>query len=374
MKVSFFRPLWSYDTRKTEQWLQDKASNGLFLTSFNRWTRKFYFKEARSNPCTYRIQYEKVDYFPTSLAEDGWKTILKEGRWRFIRHDHIPAKKPLPDGIIARNKIHLYSFLAIFLYMLLSASMVGLLSFFAIMGGGGAPTFVPSPYWAITITAGLTLWSFVPYSTYTIHKGLKKLKNTPEPVAEKNHNPITLTKWRFGWQYAPDRLEEWLETKEEEGYHLEKVSRFGFRFSFSKGEPRKVSYAADFQRSIESDYFYLHSERGWRNLFHTSSTFLSWTLWAKGYGGEEGKPELYSDGYHKLRHAKRTAIWNGGIFFPLTILYVWLITLNMDGIFSGDTFDATFWLVAVQTVVVIEFGYFSVRSLRYYWRVRNTVL
>ena len=373
MKVSFFRPFWSYDSIKTEQWLEEKASDGLFLTGFNRWTRKFHFEEKTSKSCTYRIQYEKVDHFPSSLAEDGWQTITKEGRWRFFRNDLAATKEPLRDGVRSRNKIHYYIFMAILIYMLCSASLIGLLSISTLLSGGTA-TFVPSPYWAITIIVGVTIWSVVPYSTITLHKGLKKLKNKPHPVAEKNHSFTTFTKWRLAWQYAPDRLEEWLEKKEEEGYHLEKVSRFGLRFSFSKGEPRKVSYVADFQRSIESDYFYLHSDRGWRNLFHSSSMFQSWTLWAKEYSEGEEKPELYSDTHHKLKHAQRAVIWNGGLFFPLAILYIWLITLNIEGVFNGELFDITFWMVLVQTIVVIEFGYFAVRSFLYYWRVRKALL
>ncbi|QAS51309.1 DUF2812 domain-containing protein [Halobacillus litoralis] len=371
MNTSIFRPFWSYDPIKTEEWLEKKASEGLFLTGFNRWSRKFHFEKDDSETCTYRLQYEKSNHFPQSLVESGWESITKEGRWRIIRHEGAANKEPLRDSMASRNKVHYYIFMAIFIYMLISAGMVGLLTLTVFLGGGSA-TFVPSPYWAITITAGLTLWTLVPYSTLTLRKGLKKLKLDPAPSTERNTSPITFTKWRLAWQFAPDRLEEWLETMEQKGYRLEKVSKRGVRFFFSEGEPKTVSYAADFQKSIESDYFYLHSDRGWRQLFHSSS-FMSWTLWAKTYTSEEDKPQLYSDPHHKLKHAKRVTLWQGGIFLPLTILYIWIISLNIDDILRGEIDDATFWMVAVQTIVVIEFGYFSVRSILYYWRVRKTI-
>ncbi|MGP4062337.1 hypothetical protein [Halobacillus sp. H74] len=57
----------------------------------------------------------------------------------------------------------------------------------------------------------------------------------------------------------------------------------------------------------------------------------------------------------------------------MTILYICIISLNIDDILRGEIDDATFWMVAVQTIVVIEFGYFSVGSLLYYWRVRKTI-
>ncbi|SFG38617.1 Protein of unknown function [Halobacillus alkaliphilus] len=372
MNTSIFRPFWSYDPIKTEKWLEKKASEGLFLTGFNRWSRKFHFEKDDPETCTYRLQYEKVGHFPQSLVESGWETITKEGSWRMIRHKGAANKEPLRDSLASRNKVHYYIFLAIFIYMLLSAGMVGMFSLTVFLGGGSA-TFVPSPYWAITITAGLILWTLVPYSTLTLHIGLKKLKVEPAPSTEQNSRPITFTKVRLAWACAPDRLEKWLETMEQKGYRLVKVSRWGLRFSFSEGEPRNVSYAADCQKSVESDYFYLHSDRGWRQLFHSSSSFMSWTLWAKAYNNEEEKPQLYSDSHHKLKHAKRVTLWQGGIFLPLTFIYIWVITLNIDGILRGEIFDATFWMVVVQTIVVIEFGYFSARSLLYYWRVRKMI-
>lgn len=372
MNISIFRPFWSYDPIKTEAWLEKKASEGLFLTGFNRWSRKFHFeKDVPASP-TYRIQYEKAGHFPQSLVEDGWEPVTKEGRWRMIRHKGAATKGPLRDSVASRNKVHYYVFMALFLYMLFSAGMMGMVTF-TVFSGGGSATFVPSPYWAITITVGLTLWTLVPYSTFALHKGLKKLKVHPVPSTEQNSRDITRTKWRFSWQYAPDCLEKWLETMEQKGYRLEKVSRAGLRFSFSEGEPRTISYAADFQKSVESDYFYLHSDRGWRQLFHSSSLFMSWTLWAKTYTRDEEKPHLYSEPHHKLKHAKRVTLWQGGIFLPLTILYIWILTMNMDGILQGEIFGTTFWMVVIQTIVVIEFGYFSIRSLLYYWRVRKTI-
>ncbi|RWZ54488.1 DUF2812 domain-containing protein [Halobacillus fulvus] len=372
MNTSIFRPFWSYDPIKTEEWLEKKAREGLFLTGFNRWSRTFHFEQNDPSPCTYRLQYEKVDHFPESLAESGWESVTKEGRWRMIRHEGDANKEPLRDSVAARNKVHYYMFLAIFIYLLISASTMGMLTLTVFLSDGSA-TFVPSPYWAIAITAALTLWTLVPYSTLTLHKGLKKLKVAPVPSTEQNTRPISFAKWRLAWQYAPDRLEKWLETMEQKGYRLEKVSRRGLRYSFSEGEPRKVSYAADFQKAVESDYFYLHSDRGWRQMFHSSSSFMSWTLWAKTYTSEEEKPQLYSDSHHKLKHAKRVTLWQGGIFLPLTILYIWLITLNMGNMLEGELFDTTFWLIVLQTIIVIEFGYFSVRSFLYYWRVRKTV-
>lgn len=372
MTTSIFRPFWSYDPIKTEEWLEKKASEGLFLTGFNRWSRKFHFETDNPITCTYRLQYEKVDYFPQSLVESGWESITKEGRWRMIRHEGAASKEPLRDNIASRNKVHYYIFMAVFIYMLFSVGMMGMLTLTVLLGGGSS-TFVPSPYWAITITVGLTLWTLVPYSTLTLHKGLKKMKVAPVPSTEQNSSPVTFTKWRLGWQYAPDRLEKWLETMEQKGYQLEKVSRLGIRYSFSEGEPRKVSYAADFQKTVESDYFYMHSDRGWNQWFHSSSLFMSCTLWSKMYTSEEEKPELYSDSYHKLKHARRVTLWHVGLFLPLTILYIWLLTMSISGILQGEIFDATFWLVALQTIVVIEFGYFSVRSILYYLRVRKTL-
>ena len=92
-----------------------------------------------------------------------------------------------------------------------------------------------------------------------------------------------IVKRKLGWMYSPDRLEQWLETMEERGYNLYRVSKMGNTFYFIKGSPRKVSYCADYQNFSEESYYDMHRESGWNSVFKSSWSFQKWTIWSQPY-------------------------------------------------------------------------------------------
>ncbi|WP_245850730.1 DUF2812 domain-containing protein [Paenibacillus herberti] len=83
MITKVFKPFWSYDVQKTEEWLSSMAEKGHELVKINRGTRKFYFQQGESRKRTYRIGFDKnqTNSLSKSLLEGGWVKLLQSGNW-----------------------------------------------------------------------------------------------------------------------------------------------------------------------------------------------------------------------------------------------------------------------------------------------------
>ncbi len=134
-------------------------------------------------------------------------------------------------------------------------------------------------------------------------------------VMTKNY-PIT--------KILPSEYEEWLETFEAEGWHLEKVSFAGYRHRFSRRSTCKVAYCYDYQDRKDASYLSLFQDAGWELVFKSCGFYL----WRMEYEGE--RPEAFTDPESLGSRLKRlanmyTAIFAAGIALTPTMLH------NVDG-------------------------------------------
>lgn len=93
-------------------------------------------------------------------------------------------------------------------------------------------------------------------------------------------------KWWWGWE--PEILENWLEQKEAEGWHLFNVNA-QIVFNFVRTESKKVRYCADYQSKLDPEYKTIFQDAGWELVFSGAG----WYLWRMEYTGE--RPEIYTD-------------------------------------------------------------------------------
>lgn len=140
---------------------------------------------------------------------------------------------PEREGIIKRNKVLMYIFGGIFIYMIASSLPMVLIRLFTLFNLNAEVNIEGSPMWIVTIAIGITLWTFVPYSAIKLYKTNKRLEmggaNRSSQVTSgyvdkqflKNKDQV-IVKRRLAWQYSPDKLEKWLEAMEAQGYNLEK--------------------------------------------------------------------------------------------------------------------------------------------------------
>ncbi|WP_246313938.1 DUF2812 domain-containing protein [Paenibacillus foliorum] len=154
MITKVFRPFWSYDVQKTEEWLSSLAENGHELVKIHRGTRHFFFQQGEPRKRTYRIGYDKIQTNSLSkvILDDGWVKALQSGNW-YVTANEKPLEQikafPVREGIIKHNKMILYIFASVLIYLTVIAVfnlILGLVIFFQDVPGH----FVESPLWILT--------------------------------------------------------------------------------------------------------------------------------------------------------------------------------------------------------------------------------
>lgn len=400
MIIKIFRPFWSYDVQKTEEWLASMAEKGYELIRLNRLTRYFHFQHGEPKAAIYRIVFDKVPNQSLSkgLLNFGWTKLLQSGKWVVTMNSlALEQIRTFPDreGIVKHNKKIMYIFMGILIYLMVGLLNVILISMI-VMSVSKFDLFkvFTDPYGFIPATElglSIILCIFTVYSLITLNKTNKrltgeflqttKLNSQGRPLLQDRLNKNEekrlkgsgqlVMKLKLGWMYAPDRLEEWLERMEEKGYNLYRVGKTGTAFYFNKGKPRKVCYCADLQNTADSNYFNIHTDSGWTCLYHSSSWSQKWVLWGQEYVPGEAKPQIYSDKLNQLKLARRIALTYSAMFLPLIIIYVYIIVINIKLSASMDLDRLQIINLILFAILILMFGSYVSRTWLYYNRLRK---
>ncbi|WP_313636894.1 DUF2812 domain-containing protein [Paenibacillus sp.] len=400
MIIKIFRPFWSYDVQKTEEWLASMAQKGYELIRINRLTRYFYFQHGEPTAATYRIVFDKVPNQSLSkgLLNFGWTKVLQSGKW-VVTMNRLPIEQirtfPDREGIVKHNKKIMYIFMGILIYLMLGLLNVILISAIT-MSISNFDLFkvFTDPYGFIPATAlglNIILCIFTIYSLITLDKTNKRLTGELLQPTKQNGEGTSflqdrlskneekrlkssgqlVMKWKLGWMYAPDRLEAWLEGMEEKGYNLYSVGKTGTAFYFKKGKPRKVCYCADLQNTADTNYFNIHTDSGWVCLYKSSSWSQKWVLWGQEYVPGKAKPQIYSDKLNQLKLARRIALTYSAMFLPLTILYMYIIGLNVRLSTYSNLDRLQIINMILYAILILMFGSYVSRTWLYYNRLRK---
>jgi hypothetical protein len=180
----------------------------------------------------------------------------------------------------------------------------------------------------------------------------KKLKRSGQLVVKR----------KFGWMYAPDKLEKWLEKMEELGFNLYRIGNGGTVFYFIKGSPRRVRYCAEYQNLSDKSYFDFLRETGWNQVYRSYSSIQRWTIWSCEYADGEKRPQIYSETSHQLKHARRVAMVYTMMFLPIVVLYIFM------GLFLNNLPKMN---MVIYLLCIFVFGSYIVRIWLYYIRLRK---
>lgn len=394
------RPFWSYDIVETEKWLELMSAKGFHLTKFNRFTRSFHFQNGEKKHTTFQIGYDSLrsSQIPKALKEDGWDKHSTNGKWS-IMVNHKPKEEiktaTAREQLIKRNRVHSYLYSAFLIYcafmILINFHNLSLLFF---LSNDVEIMIVDSPYWAITylgigITVLLLFLSI--FSIFKIKRGNRSLvlSNFSHPGFEVAYSDVLpleieeemqlrksgklIKKLKPYWIYQPDKLENWLEEMEAKGYHLYHVSRLGNSFYLMKGQPRLVSYCAIYENIPNETAFFLHKENGWEPVYSSRQSLQKWTIWAKEYQEGEEKPYIYNEKETHLRAARKIAATNSIMFWPIMILYAWIIISELVWSLSSSRTlgESNYFLLIMFTILFILFGTFTYQSWSYFFRIKR---
>ncbi|MEK3794465.1 DUF2812 domain-containing protein [Paenibacillus sp. FSL R7-0204] len=377
-----FRPFWSYDLPGTEAWLADMAGKGWRLEEWSLLLRRFTFREAEPIRLTYQLAYHSAKHSSMSpyLAAEGWSKPLQQGKWSLYENDRSPLQisaYPSRKDVLKRNRIISYLFMGILVYLLLIA-LIPLLVLGLTFNQDTPVRIQPSPMWAVTWVAAAGALALLVLAIYSIvklqaaskvflpnHQDLKKAPGPQKPAG------TTMARMKLGWMYAPDRLEQWLEDKEKQGWNLYKVGFGGTRFHFSKGRPRRMTYHADYQVIADEGYFELHQEAGWTRLYSSPFSLQKWTLWSREEQNAAEQQEIYSDPVHRLKQARKVAISYTLLFLPMILLYSFNLSAFIDGMLRGGITAFQAWNTSIMFLSILLFGSFAGRTWLYYRRLKQ---
>jgi Protein of unknown function (DUF2812). len=406
-----FRPFWSYDVIKTEDWLNSMHAKGYALDKINFGARLFYFKEVEPAVYHYRIVYEKNSNgnLSSRFTDCGFELVCFAQNYLVVKNAaDKPQIVPSYSGFLEKNRKLKYG-IGIALLILACVAFVPfmllmIIIVFAIITGNystdstaaqsvssnsqGFEVVIPYGLHPILILIlALLLYSFLKLRitnkqlerlcgdklnlAFSIPKeGLLSKAEERALIREKK----MIRKTKIAWIYAPDKIEIWLEQMENKGYNLYRMSKLGNSFYFLKGEPRKVKYYVDYQSKANPQYFNLNMENGWKLIFTSLSRIQSNHVWSQVYTDEP--PMFYSDKESKLKHAKRFALTYSLCFFPVCILYIFLLILIIllyNDHSVGYTAQVCRFIILISySLMIIEFGFFALRTVLYYFRVKKS--
>jgi hypothetical protein len=386
-----FKPLWSLDVTKTEHWLSTMASQGFQFITFNRWTRCFYFQQGVPKIKTYRITFDHThsQQLASTLLHDGWQMDSQQSQWSIISnekaYDQINTF-PTSNGIIKRKQFIKYLFTLVVSFLPLIFLLYSCIPWESNEQPSGNGVESPStPYLAFPFVLALILLGL--YVIRNVKKTNERLLLTQ---AKKFHKQFSLNalrdkekerllrrsgklirKYKSGWIYAPDKLEKWLESMEEQGFNLYRISKRGVFFYFEKGSPRKVSYCVDYQNTSNRDYFELHRDAGWQDVFSSHHQLETWAIWSQNYSINENRPEIYSDKTHHLSYAKRIALTYTAFFFPLIAVNIYNVRFIYEEAWNNGFLSFDFIFMVSFILPNILLGSFMINTWLYMYRVKR---
>ncbi|GGE62560.1 DUF2812 domain-containing protein [Priestia taiwanensis] len=377
-----YKPLWSFDLLKTEQWLSDMALQGFHLVTFNRLSRCFYFEESVPKRVTYRIGFEKRNnIWPSTLLNEGWEKIVQRGGW-YIAVNERPIDTirmfPERESIVKRNQIIKYAFTGLFAYLVF---LIISLSFGLIAHISGAPNVQESPYWAITYAAFFIAILLALF----IHRCMKKINSNHYvmmPIHTTQHNSLPsttrkqptgeiITKIKFGWIHSPDKLEKWLEKMETNGFHLYRVGTFGITFYFVKDTPRTIRYCVDYQTFCNHTYTQIHEDAGWKQLFSSSASIDKWTIWSCEYADNEATPQMYYDKSEHLKQAKKVAIRHSTWPIPFITIMLFNMYSSFNVMLRDETYSISPLSISLPIIAILLFSLFIAKGWLYVLRLKK---
>lgn len=385
-----FRPFWSYDVQATELWLAGMAGKGWHLVAVDFVKRIFSFEKSEPKKAFYRIQYERLaeQAIPAGLANARWKKISFNSRWLILENDKSMNQVktiPVRDRILRRNSIILYvTGMCLFVEILLIPLVFVFLIFAfvdravrdvsGIIGLVVSILLIPSNIFVIYTIIRLIIGNKRLHNESSLRKRSVSINSYRVAYDIKTGKRLTpdyktIVRVRLAWIYSPDRTEQWLEKMSLCGFHLYELGFFGNSFYFIKGDSRKIKYCLDYQNYASDEYVSIHMQSGWRQIEIASWRLMKWTIWVKEYDGDV-EPAFYSTKSDQLKNARRIALGYSLYFFPICILYIFLLVSQIrDDFLTGINWRFSILL----SLMVLEFGSFAIRSVLYYFRLKKKV-
>ncbi|PUB16609.1 DUF2812 domain-containing protein [Paenisporosarcina sp. OV554] len=371
MTTKKWRPLWSYDTEKTEPWLSKLSAQGNRLISVNRITRMFTFEQGPAEDVQFQVVYDKSrKTLSKIMTESNWVDVHSTGNWRFLKNESKEITiYPSREGLLKRNRIQFYALAGLAMFCVMPFLMMLMLIWTLLTDINSVE---PSPYWWITgfyFLLILLVLSLAIIITIKLKAFERKYFNSA--VDDNEASGKTFTKWKFGWMYEPDKLEKWLSEMAAEGNHLIRVGNPATRFIFEKGVPKQVSYVLDFQIKTTPSYAGIHKSAGWQLKYKSPYSFTKYSLWAQEYAKGEEIPRFPYDSKEQKSQVRKATLSSIGIvvYTFAFIAYILYLKLNFQQEYGWGLFDK--FIVVILILSLLSPLLIILKTLKFAIRMRK---
>lgn len=369
--TKYFRPFWFLNVEKIEAWLSYMAARGQHLVKLNFFPGTFAFNSGVPIGAAFRIGYMTEE--PLPQRNPGWEEVYRF-KSLYVVSNSTPTDgiKIFPAGNQFANRVLLIiNRVMLIYYAALVIIGVGLVSYLALFVGNVIPWPVTNNINRLTgpsqliVRAGIIcLGGLVMLLSSISHKLLHKDSwsswDLESPLAYEGF----FVKRKLLWVLSPDKLEQWLEQMEFQGYCLHSIGKLGQSFRFTRSGSRKMKYCADFQLMADRTYFEIHEESGWKPVFAGLGSFGKWTIWAQEY--EDQPPQFYTDEIHLKRHALMIEGFYSTLLIPQIIFLSTLIKFMAD----RQRSELMFFIV-LYGIILILFAAITTKMWLYYRRMKK---
>lgn len=407
MRKFKFRPFWSYDVIKTQEWLDKQCEKGYHFVSLNPTFRTFTFYKADAINKKHIIIYDKRNNgCPAYVSKNNdYNEICHTKNYCIlVQTREEPEYFSSYDQLLSRNQQIKYIVgMILLIQIILNILPLALILISAATGNMTVeyePGGITGPANIQELLEGIFVLSFMVigiifeiwlvYTYLKLRKSNKKLEKlsvediklsftvptdtiiSKEEIKKLKHDKKLVKKMKLGWFYSPDINEKWLEEMELKGFNLIRMSKIGNSFYFVKGETRKMKYHVDYQLRKNPSYFKINEESGWKLYFTSITRYFAISVWGQEY--TEIEPEYYSDLESKIKHAKNFMLSYIIWLLPMSLMYFIMCGFSIYAYVKIDFFRDNFWLYLTPLmflIVGIEFLYFSFKLIRYYDRVKE---
>lgn len=383
MRKTIFRPFWSFNVVKTEKWLSAMHAKGYSLRKINFALRVFVFEKTEPMQTVYHIVFEKhVNGVPEIYLEDStYEKVCFSNNFFVLRTEQIePVMIPSYTGFLKRNK----RVGTVIGYLLLFSGIFSLpgIMIFSLIASLSSFSFIDVMVFSLSILSTIPAVCIF-FMLRKTNRELEKLCGdtldlsftVPKETIISKSERIQLCKsgkmfkrTRLAWQYAPDKVEIWLEQIAQAGYHLVMLSKLGISFYFLKGEPYKAKYHIDYQNKTDPSYYDLNKDVGWKLYFTSISRVQNLSIWGQAYTNEP--PMFYSDSESQIKHARNFALSYSLCFIPVVLLYISMFVRKMSRL-SYINWPDMILENLIFFILIFEFGFFATRTILYYLRVKK---
>ncbi len=399
-----FRPFWSYDVLKTQQWLNRLSVSGYHLVKMNAAFRLFHF-----------VKKNEVTRNHMIIKDKGNKSIYKNStEWRLICRtknyyvfDKIannPSWSPTYNELLRFNQklkyivgnillVEVFVFVIPIFYLLVGLMIGGFkdTSFTVVDVGPLTPKetveVILGTIRLIVLIIGHVWMIYTFFKLKVTNRNLEEIcgesidlsftvpKDTilsKEKIKQLKIQGRYVRKFRFGWNYSPDKTEQWLIEMEGNGFNLVRMGKLGHSFYFIRSKPRKMIYHIDYQKRKSPTYFSMNEESGWKVYFTSVTRYYSISVFGQEY--DDIEPEYYNDVENKVKHAKSYMLMYLVPLLSLGIMYFVIFGISLVAFTKVNLSIQNTWTLITPFLMLLAgilFLSYSFRLIKYYYRVQK---